>query len=78
MVPAQPPLPTDWSLPFHFASGSQISILIWESLEAIKAVAGPNYTVAIVPEDRLKYLLRHDSHSAHYEIKSIQGLIGLS
>jgi antibiotic biosynthesis monooxygenase (ABM) superfamily enzyme len=55
-----------------------ITILIWDSLDALKAVAGPNYTVSIVPEDRVKYLSRHDSHAAHYEIQSIQGLVGLT
>lgn len=55
-----------------------ITIIIWESLDAIKAVAGPNYTVSIIPEDRLKYLLRHDSHAAHYEIDSVHGIAGLA
>src|SRR6266849_2235286 len=32
MIPAQPPLPTDWSLPFQPEAGSQTSILISESL----------------------------------------------
>ena len=53
-----------------------ITIMIWESIEALKAVAGPNYTVSIIPADRLKYLARHDSHATHYEIQSIQGLVG--
>jgi len=55
-----------------------ITIMVWESIEALKAVAGPNYTVSIIPENRLKYLVRHDSHAAHYEIQSIQGLVGLT
>lgn len=55
-----------------------ITIMIWESIEALKAVAGPNYTVSIIPEDRLKYLSRKDSHAIHYEIQSIQGLVGLA
>jgi antibiotic biosynthesis monooxygenase (ABM) superfamily enzyme len=55
-----------------------ITILIWDSIDALKAVAGPNYTVSIVPEDRLKYLSRHESQAAHYEIQSIQGLVGLT
>jgi antibiotic biosynthesis monooxygenase (ABM) superfamily enzyme len=54
-----------------------ITIMIWDSIEAVKAVAGPNYTVSIIPEDRLKYLSRHESHATHYEIQSIQGLIGI-
>ena len=55
-----------------------ITIMIWESIDAIKAVAGANYTASIIPENRLKYLSRHDSHAAHYEIQSIQGLAGLT
>ena len=55
-----------------------ITIMIWESVDAIRAVAGPNYTVSIIPEDRLRYLVRHDSHAAHYEIQSIQGGLNLA
>jgi len=55
-----------------------VTIMVWESIEAIKTVAGPNYTVSIIPENRLKYLSRHDSHAAHYEIESIQGLVGVN
>src|SRR5208282_1977635 len=36
MTPAQPPLPTDWSLPFHPDAGSHTSILTSESLEGVK------------------------------------------
>lgn len=54
-----------------------MTIMIWESLDALRAVAGPNYTVSIIPEDRLRYLSRHESHAAHYEIQSIQGLVAL-
>jgi len=54
-----------------------ITIMIWDSIEAIKAVAGSNYTQSIVPENRLRYLSKHDSHAVHYEIRSIQGLAGL-
>ena len=55
-----------------------ITIMIWDSIDAIKAVAGPNYTVSIIPADRLKYLSRHDAHAAHYEIQSVQGTVGLA
>ena len=54
-----------------------ITIMVWDSIDAIRAVAGPNYTVSIIPENRLKFLSRHDSHAAHYEIQSIQGLAGI-
>ena len=52
--------------------------MIWDSIDALKAVAGSNYTVSIIPENRLKYLSRHDSHATHFEIQSIQGLVGLA
>jgi len=55
-----------------------ITIMIWDSIEAIEAVAGANYTVSIIPENRLKYLSRHDSHAAHYEVASMHGLVGLT
>ena len=39
MNPAQPPLPTDCSLPFHPEMGSQTSILMSESLEGLNVAA---------------------------------------
>ena len=55
-----------------------ITIMIWESIDAIRAVAGPNYETAIVPENRRKYLTRFDEKSSHYEIASIHGIPGLA
>jgi heme-degrading monooxygenase HmoA len=55
-----------------------ITIMVWESLEALKAVAGAHYEAAIIPEDRLQFLSRYDKESAHYEIRSLQGLAGLA
>ncbi|MGA7242266.1 MAG: antibiotic biosynthesis monooxygenase [Terracidiphilus sp.] len=54
-----------------------ITIMVWESIEKLQAVAGANYAAAIIPEDRLQYLSRYDKQSAHYEIRSLQGLAGL-
>ena len=54
-----------------------ITIMIWDSLDAIRAVGGPHYEAAIIPEDRLKYLARYDAEAAHYEITSISGLAGI-
>jgi heme-degrading monooxygenase HmoA len=54
-----------------------IIIMIWDSLDAIRTVAGPNYEAAIIPEDRLKYLSRYDTQSSHYEVTSISGLAGI-
>lgn len=55
-----------------------MTIMIWESIDVLKAVAGPNYEASIIPEDRLRYLSRHDSHSVHFEIRSVQGLVGFA
>jgi antibiotic biosynthesis monooxygenase (ABM) superfamily enzyme len=54
-----------------------ITIMVWESIEKLQAVAGANYAAAIIPEDRLRYLSRYDKQSAHYEIRSLQGLAGV-
>jgi heme-degrading monooxygenase HmoA len=54
-----------------------ITIMLWESIEALQAVAGQNYAAAIIPEDRLKYLSRFDKQSSHFEIRSLQGLASL-
>src|SRR5437870_755493 len=38
---------------------------------AIRAVAGKDYEMAVIPEQRRKYLSRYDAKSTHYEIASI-------
>jgi len=45
-----------------------ITIMLWESLDAIRAYAGHDYEVSMIPEERLKYLSRHDTKAAHYEV----------
>jgi heme-degrading monooxygenase HmoA len=47
-----------------------ITIMLWESLAAIKAFAGSDYEVAVVPEERRRFLSRWDERSAHYEVIS--------
>jgi hypothetical protein len=49
-----------------------ITIMIWDSIDAIPAVAGPDYETAVIPEERRKYLSHHDVKSVHYEIASLQ------
>ena len=53
-----------------------ITIMIWDSIDAIRAVTGPDYETAVVPEERSKYLVRYDAKSVHYEIASIHALGG--
>ena len=47
-----------------------ITILLWESLEALKRFAGEDYEISIVPEERRQYLLKHDAKAAHFEVIS--------
>src|SRR5262249_7744106 len=54
-----------------------ITIILWESLDAIRAVAAADYETAVIPEERRQYLSRFDSKAAHYEVVSVQGLPAL-
>jgi heme-degrading monooxygenase HmoA len=47
-----------------------ITIMLWDSIDAIRAVAGADYETAVIPDERRKYLSHHDAKSAHYEIAS--------
>jgi heme-degrading monooxygenase HmoA len=48
-----------------------VTLMLWESLDAIRAVAGENYELAIVPEERRRVLSRWDERAQHYEV--VQG-----
>lgn len=47
-----------------------ITIMVFENLVAVKDFAGEEYERSYVPEEAQKVLLKHDSHSQHYEIIS--------
>ena len=52
-------------------SGSEvefITVLLWESLDAIRDFAGPNYENAVVPPERRKVLSRFEERASHYEV----------
>lgn len=51
-----------------------ITIIFWESLDAVRAVAGPDYEKAVIPEERRKYLSRFDAKASHYEVASSHAL----
>jgi heme-degrading monooxygenase HmoA len=51
-----------------------ITIMVWDSIDAIRAFAGENYEVSVIPEERRKYLSRHDAKAAHYQVASIHNL----
>ena len=48
-----------------------VTIMLWDSIDAIRAVTGADYETAVIPEERRKYLSRYDAKSLHYEIASI-------
>jgi heme-degrading monooxygenase HmoA len=54
-----------------------ITILLWESIDAIRAVAGPDYETAVIPEERRQYLAHYEAKAAHNEVASVNGIIGL-
>ena len=46
-----------------------ITIIRFDSLEAVKQFAGKDYEKSYVPDKAKKVLSRHDDRSQHYEIK---------
>lgn len=51
-----------------------ITILLFDSIDDVRTVAGPKYEESIIPEERQKYLSKHDPRAAHYEIASVNGI----
>jgi len=51
-----------------------VTVLLWDSIDAVKAVAGESYETAVVPEERRRHLSRYDAKAAHYEIVATHGL----
>jgi heme-degrading monooxygenase HmoA len=53
-----------------------VTAMLWDSIDAIRALAGADYETALVPEARRRHLTRYDALAAHYEIASTHGLGG--
>jgi antibiotic biosynthesis monooxygenase (ABM) superfamily enzyme len=45
-----------------------ITILWFDSLDDIKAITGPDFETAVVPEERRRHLTRYDAKAAHFEV----------
>lgn len=45
-----------------------ITIMLFDSLEAIKAFVGDDFERSYVPDEAKKVLLKHDERSQHYEV----------
>jgi len=50
-----------------------ITIILFDSLDDVRALAGEDYERAIIPADRLPLLTRYDATAAHYEVVSTVG-----
>ena len=44
------------------------TLTLWDSLDSVRAFAGEDYEVAVVPEAARAVLSRWDERSAHYEV----------
>jgi heme-degrading monooxygenase HmoA len=53
-----------------------ITIILWDSIDDIRAFAGPDYETSIIPEERRRYLSQHDAKAAHYEVVATHNLEG--
>jgi heme-degrading monooxygenase HmoA len=49
-----------------------ITIILWDSLDDVRAIAGDDYETAVIPEERKRVLTRWDIEAAHYEVTSAQ------
>jgi heme-degrading monooxygenase HmoA len=55
-----------------------VTIMLWESIDALRAITGPDYESAVIPEERRKYLSHFDPKSAHYQIAATHGIPALA
>jgi heme-degrading monooxygenase HmoA len=45
-----------------------VTVMLWDSIDSIRAYAGDDYEVSVIPEERRKYLCHHDAKASHYEV----------
>ena len=65
------------SYPLRRNTGAEvefITILLWDSIDSIRAVSGEDYKTAVIPEERRKYLAHFDAKAMHYEVAATHGL----
>ena len=51
-----------------------ITVLFFDSLDDIKAITGPDYETAVIPEERRQHLSRFDAKAVHYDVPATHGL----
>jgi antibiotic biosynthesis monooxygenase (ABM) superfamily enzyme len=47
-----------------------ITMILFDSIDSIRAVAGPDYETAVIPEERRQYLSHYDAKASHFDIVS--------
>lgn len=52
-----------------------MTMLIFDSLESIKAITGPDYETAVIPPERKQHLSRYDAKAVHYVIAATNNLV---
>jgi heme-degrading monooxygenase HmoA len=45
-----------------------VTLTLFESLDAVRAFAGPDYEKAVIHEEAARLLSRYDERSVHYEV----------
>ena len=50
-----------------------VTILFFDSLDDIKALTGPDYETAVIPDARREHLSRFDAKAVHYEVPATHG-----
>lgn len=55
-----------------------VTIILWDSIDAIRAVAGPDFENAVIPQERKQYLSHYDQSAAHFEVVSRNAVISAS
>lgn len=45
-----------------------ITIILWDSLDDVRALAGVDYETAVIPEERRRVLSRWDDKAVHYDV----------
>lgn len=47
------------------------TIILMDSIDSIKAIIGPDYEKAVIPEERRRFLLHYDEKATHHEVESV-------
>jgi len=45
-----------------------MTIILWDSIAAVRALTGEDYERAVIPDERKKYLQRFEQQAAHFEV----------